>query len=144
MTIKAARLVVFAAALSVVASACGGASAKESVGRTFDSTNMSTEEKKCVSDALAKYSDADRDKIRKAFDADGLNPSEPVAIEFMNRHNECAAPSTRTALFDEVVQGSPGMSDAQQSCVKSALDGMSAAELHGGALGARLAEVCRT
>jgi hypothetical protein len=143
MTIKAGRLVVFAAALSVVFGACGGASAKESIGRTFDSTNMSTEEKKCVSDALAKYSDGDQDKIRKAFDADGLNPSEPVAIEFINLHNECSAPSTRTAVLDEIIQGSPAMTEAQRDCVKSTLDGMSAADLRGGALGARIAEACR-
>jgi hypothetical protein len=143
MTIKAARLMVLVAALSAVG-ACGGASAKQSILRTFGTSNMSPEETKCVSDALAKYSGSNQDKIRKAFDVDGLNPTEPMAIEFMNKHNECAAPSTRSALFDEIVQASPTLSELQRACVKSTLEGMSAAELQGGALGARLAEVCRT
>jgi hypothetical protein len=142
MTIKAARVIMLFAAL-LVASACGGASAQESIQRTFDSTNMSAEENKCVSDALAKYSGADRTKIRKAFDADGLNPSEPVAIEFMKVHDECALPSTRTAVLEEVEQASPGMSETQRTCMKSTIDAMTAEDLRGGALGARLAEACR-
>jgi hypothetical protein len=143
MTIKAARLALLAAALAVVG-ACGGASAQESVRRTFDSADLSAEESKCVSDVLASYSGGDRDKIRKAFDADGLNPSEPVAIEFMQKHDECTAPSTRAAVLNEFISASPGISEAQQTCVKTTVDRMSSVELRGGALGARIAEACRT